>query len=254
MFCTTHEAWKNGFRFVHSYGLTSRYKKGRASSHEEARRVQVIYKIRFNFLITGHYLRPKSAGISPHLAVSHFMMGVRTLCVRSHCSARAMIWFRFFVTLQFGFTLTISYPQNGIVRIRVDGFIVYSLFLHKSKSVHNSQKLAYIVGSMQRPEMKNLCPCRQIDSLILHRTRVPAASSVNSPRACPYLFGKWKHGVMAIIGRIYRRVLHQLKADYMRSGTSIPSSPIPFLMVLATLAAITRRVSFSASVLALSIL
>ena len=53
MFCTTHEAWKNGFQFVHSYGLTSRYKKGRASSHEEARRVQVIYKIRFNFLITG---------------------------------------------------------------------------------------------------------------------------------------------------------------------------------------------------------
>ena len=41
---------------------------------------------------------------------------------------------------------------------------------------------------------------------------------------------------------------------YILSGTSIPSNAIPFLMTLATFLAITRRVIFSASVSALSML
>ena len=38
----------------------------------------------------GLYFLPKSAGISPHCFVSHFIIGVVTLCVCSQCSARAM--------------------------------------------------------------------------------------------------------------------------------------------------------------------
>lgn len=37
-----------------------------------------------------HFL-PKSAGISPHLLVSHFKMGFVTRCALSHASARAII-------------------------------------------------------------------------------------------------------------------------------------------------------------------
>ena len=38
------------------------------------------------------YLRPKSAGTSPHFEVSHFTMGLLKLWVRSQFSARAIIW------------------------------------------------------------------------------------------------------------------------------------------------------------------
>ena len=38
----------------------------------------------------GLYFLPKSAGISPHCLVSHFIIGVVILCVWSQCSARAM--------------------------------------------------------------------------------------------------------------------------------------------------------------------
>ena len=37
------------------------------------------------------YLRPKSAGMSPHLRVSHCMMGTRKGWVFSHVSARRMM-------------------------------------------------------------------------------------------------------------------------------------------------------------------
>ena len=38
------------------------------------------------------YFLPKSAGTSPHFWVSHLMMGLRKLCVRSQFSARCIIW------------------------------------------------------------------------------------------------------------------------------------------------------------------
>ena len=38
------------------------------------------------------YFLPKSAGISPHSLVSHLTIGFFQVCVRSHFSARAIIW------------------------------------------------------------------------------------------------------------------------------------------------------------------
>jgi hypothetical protein len=39
----------------------------------------------------GDYFRPKSAGTSPHFDVSHLMMGLRKVWVRSQFSARWII-------------------------------------------------------------------------------------------------------------------------------------------------------------------
>ena len=112
------------------------------------------------------------------------------------------------------------------------------------QGMNNSEELPDIVRAMNRAKMKNPIARCQINSLIFHRARISRTSRIHRPSVCPYLQRQWKYGIMTICGGI-NEFCHQL--SYMRSGTSIPNSPIAFLMIFATFLASTRRKSFFCS-------
>ena len=88
---------------------------------------------------------------------------------------------RFFVVLQFGLTLSFSYPSDGSEAVAVDGFPDVPLF-HERQCVDDSKEFADIVCSVNRSEMKHLCSCRQVDALIFHRSGVARTGSIYRPR------------------------------------------------------------------------
>ena len=154
------------------------------------------------------------------------------------------------VVHEFGLAMLVAHPEDGVVRVGVDGLVVYALLVHEGQGVYDGKELADVVGAPDGSEVEDPRPCGQVDALIFHRSWVSGTGSVHCPRVCSHLGRQGQHGVVAIVGRRDWLVTH----DYILSGTSIPRSSMPFLMTLATLSARTRRVTFSASVSALRML
>lgn len=111
----------------------------------------------------------------------------------------------------------------------------------------NGKKLADVVGAVDRAEMKHHLTGGKINAPVFHRTGITAACRVDSPSVCPYTRMQGQNSIVSVIWRISHYKF------YIRSGTSIPSRAIPFLMVFATFLAITKRTVFSCSVSALRI-
>ena len=74
--------------------------------------------------------------------------------------------------LEFGLTLALVDPEDGIVRVGIDRLVVQAPIPAEGKGVNNSEKLPDIVGSMNRAEVKHLIARLQIDGLIFHRTGI----------------------------------------------------------------------------------
>ncbi len=90
------------------------------------------------------------------------------------------------IALQGRLTLTLLNPENGVVRIGVDGFIVQTLIPAKGQSMDDGEELTYIVCTMNRTIVEHTITRLQIDGLILHWTRISTTSRIHSPSVSPY--------------------------------------------------------------------
>ena len=100
--------------------------------------------------------------------------------------------------LQLGLTLTLCHPQDGVIRVRIDGFVVQALLPTKSQGMDDGQELPDIIGAMHWPVMEHAIACLQVYCLILHRSRIARTSSIHRPRICPYLRRQGQYRVIAV--------------------------------------------------------
>ena len=89
--------------------------------------------------------------------------------------------------LKFGLAFPLAHPENGIVRIRVNGLVVKSLLPSQSQGMNNSQKFADIVRAVNRSIVEYASSRLQIDGLIFHRTRITGTGCIHRPCVCPHL-------------------------------------------------------------------
>ena len=151
--------------------------------------------------------------------------------------------------LQFCLTFALAHPEDGIIRIRVDGLIRESLLPSQSQGMDNRQKLSDIIRAVNRTIMEHTSPRLQIDGLIFHRSGITRTGCIYSPCVCPHLWRQGQYGVMSVIWGILHIVLLSCSPllSYILSGTSMPRRPMPLLMILATFLASIRRTAFFCS-------
>ena len=106
----------------------------------------------------------------------------------------------------------------------------------------DGQELANVIGAIEGTIVEHLFPCGQVYGLVFHGARVSAAARVHCPGIGFHLQRQWQHGIVSPLRRVFQFLLCHA---YMRSGTSMPSRAMPFLMTLPTLLANTSRVIFS---------
>lgn len=80
--------------------------------------------------------------------------------------------FRLGVALKFCLAFALLNPEDGIVRIAVDGFVVQTLIPAKGKGMDDGEKLPDVVGAVDRTIVEHTIACLQVDGLIFHRPRV----------------------------------------------------------------------------------
>lgn len=77
--------------------------------------------------------------------------------------------------------LLATHPRNRRGRIRINGHF-RPLFVEKSESMDNREELADIVRAVNRTEMKDLAPLRQINTPIFHRPGIAGTSRIDTKR------------------------------------------------------------------------
>lgn len=100
---------------------------------------------------------------------------------------------------EFGLAMLVAHPEDGVVRVGVDGLIAYALLVHEGQGVYDGKEFADVVGATDGAEVEDLRPCGQVDALIFHRSWVSGAGGVHSPRVCSHLRRQGQHGVVAIV-------------------------------------------------------
>ncbi len=97
-----------------------------------------------------------------------------SMCPKPHfCPPyQLQCFFRFGGKFQLRLALLLLYPYLCIHRVGVYYLVLDTLLLHQGKCVHYGKKLPYVVGALYRTEVEYLCTRLQIDTLILHRSRV----------------------------------------------------------------------------------
>ena len=100
--------------------------------------------------------------------------------------------------LELGLTLPLRHPEDGIIAVGVDGLVVKSLLPSQCQCVDNSKEFTYIIGAVDRSEVKHPRTRLQVDGLIFHRARIARAGSIHSPRVCPYLWRQGQNRVVAV--------------------------------------------------------
>jgi len=71
--------------------------------------------------------------------------------------------------LEFGLTLALVDPEDGVVRVRIDSFVVQALIPTEGKGMNDGEKLSDIIRAVDRTEVKHLIACLQINGLVFHR-------------------------------------------------------------------------------------
>jgi hypothetical protein len=94
--------------------------------------------------------------------------------------------------------LLLVHPQNGVITVAVNGFVVDAHLVHQRQSMDDGKKFTDVIGATYRPVMKYLRASLQIDAAIFHRSGVATASRIDSPRIGPYFHRKRKHSVISV--------------------------------------------------------
>ena len=66
---------------------------------------------------------------------------------------------RLWGALELGLTLALLNPEDGVVRVGIDGLVVQTLIPAKGEGVYNSKELPDIIRAMNRAEVKHLIAC-----------------------------------------------------------------------------------------------
>ena len=110
--------------------------------------------------------------------------------------------------------------------------------------MNDGEELTDVVRALNRTEMKKFLTGAQIYSSVFHRTWITTAGGIHGNGIGFHLHGKRQHGIVTVVGRILvlRHEIgilvlrHQWEdlSVYIRSGISMPSSPIPSCATFAT--------------------
>ena len=66
---------------------------------------------------------------------------------------------RLWGALELGLTLALLNPEDGVVRVGIDGLVVQTLIPAKGEGVYNSKELTDIIGAVNRTKVKHLIAC-----------------------------------------------------------------------------------------------
>ena len=66
---------------------------------------------------------------------------------------------RLWGALELGLTLALLNPEDGVVRVGIDGLVVQTLIPTESEGVYDSKKLTDIIGAVNRTKVKHLIAC-----------------------------------------------------------------------------------------------
>ena len=111
-------------------------------------------------------------------------------------------------TLQLGLALLLLHPQYCVVAVGVDGFSLYAVALHQSQRVYDGEKLAYVVCAVHWSEVEHHRTRGEIHATVFHRSGIARARRVYSPCLRRYLRREGQDGVVTVVGRIERLVVH----------------------------------------------
>ena len=91
--------------------------------------------------------------------------------------------------LQFGLALFLAYPELGIYAVAINYLVGNALLLHQGEGVDDGEKLADVVGAVDRTIMENLGTGLKVDALVFHRTGIAGTGGIHSPSVGYYLVG-----------------------------------------------------------------
>ena len=90
---------------------------------------------------------------------------------------------------QLGLALLLVYPDLGIYAVAVDYLAGNALLCHQGEGVDDGEKLADVVGAVDRTIVENLSAGLKVDALVFHRTRIAGTGSIYSPGICRNFIG-----------------------------------------------------------------
>jgi len=100
-------------------------------------------------------------------------------------------------TLQFGLALFLAYPELGIHAVAINYLVGNALLLHQGEGVDDGEKLADVVGAVDRTIMENLGTGLKVDALVFHRTGIAGTGGIHSPSVGSYLVGQRQNGIVS---------------------------------------------------------
>ena len=86
--------------------------------------------------------------------------------------------------LQFGLALFLAYPELGIHAVAINYLVGNALLLHQGEGVDDGEKLADVVGAVDRTIVENLGTGLKVDALVFHRTGIAGTGGIHSPGVC----------------------------------------------------------------------
>ena len=105
-------------------------------------------------------------------------------------------WLGLRCALQFCLALSLLNPQDGVVRVGVDGLRVQTPLPTKRQSMHNGQEFPDVVRAINGTKVEHPRTSRQINALVLHRAGITRAGGVDSPCVGSYFCGLQKDRVV----------------------------------------------------------
>ena len=91
--------------------------------------------------------------------------------------------------LQFGLALFLAYPELGIHAVAINDLVGNAFLLHQGEGVDDGEKLADVVGAVDRTIVENLSASLKVDALVFHRTRISGTGCIYSPGICRNFIG-----------------------------------------------------------------
>ena len=99
--------------------------------------------------------------------------------------------------LQFGLALFLAYPELGIHAVAINYLVGNALLLHQGEGVDDGEKLADVVGAVDRAIVENLGTGLKVDALVFHRTGIAGTGGIHSPGVGSYLVGQRQNGIVS---------------------------------------------------------
>ena len=122
------------------------------------------------------------------------------------------------VAFQFCLTLALLNPEDGIVGVAVNDFVMETLVPAQGEGMYDGEKLPDVVRTMHGTIVEDTIARLKIDGLILHGSGIAAAGGIHGPCVCLYLHRQRQYSIMAIIWRVLSHILHTFRDFNAQEG------------------------------------